>query len=317
MVSGIHVVTGALGYSGRWIAKNLINGGAKVRTLTNATGRDNPFGDDLRIYPLDFDDSEGLVRSLSNADVLYNTYWVRYKKRSEGYDHSIATRNSMKLFEAAQKAGVKKVVHFSVSKPHDAPNWPYFIGKAETETCLIQSGLNYTILRPTLFFGGNRNVLVNNIAWLLRSFPIFGIFGDGTYPVQPVHIEDVAKIAIEYGQEDSNKIVDVAGPEIYTYKEFVLAIKQALGITRMIVQIPPRFGWLVGKIFGAILRDDVITMAEINGLMRGLMSSDGVPNGQTRFSDWVVENRDTLGLRYQNDLKERVYNLTGLVAPQA
>ena len=317
MVGGIHVVTGALGYSGRWIAKNLINGGANVRTLTNAKGRDNPFGNDLQICPLDFDDSEGLVRSLSNAEVLYNTYWVRYKKRSGGCDHSIATRNSMKLFEAAQKAGVKKVVHFSVSKPHDAPNWPYFIGKADTETCLIQSGLNYTILRPTLFFGGNRNVLVNNIAWLLRSFPIFGIFGDGTYPVQPVHIEDVAKIAIEYGQEDSNKIVDVAGPEIYTYKEFVLAIKQALGITRMIVQIPPRFGWLVGKIFGTILRDDVITMAEINGLMRGLMSSDGVPNGQTRFSDWVVENCTTLGLRYQNDLKERVYSLTGLVAPQA
>ena len=198
MVGGIHVVTGALGYSGRWIAKNLINAGANVRTLTNAKGRDNPFGNDLRIYPLDFDDSEGLVRSLSNADVLYNTYWVRYKKRSGGYDHTTATRNSMKLFEAAQKAGVKKVVHFSVSKPHDAPDWPYFIGKAETETCLIQSGLNYTILRPTLFFGGNRNVLVNNIAWLLRSSPIFGIFGDGTYPVQPVHIEDVAKIAIEY-----------------------------------------------------------------------------------------------------------------------
>ena len=85
----------------------------------------------------------------------------------------------------------------------------------------------------------------------------------------------------------------------------------------MIVPIPPRFGWLVGKVLGTILRDDVITMAEINGLMQGLMSSDEAPNGQTRFSDWVVENCDALGLRYQNDLKERTYNLTGLVAPQA
>ena len=317
MVDGIHVVTGALGYSGRWIAKNLIDSGANVRTLTNAKGRHNPFGDDLQIAPLDFDDSEGLVRSLSNADVLYNTYWVRYKKRSGGYDHSIATRNSMKLFEAAQNAGVKKVVHFSVSKPHNAPNWPYFIGKSETENFLIESGLNYTILRPTLFFGGSRNVLVNNIAWLLRNAPIFGVFGDGSYPVQPVHIQDVAKIAIESGQECHNNVIDVAGPEIYTYREFVLAIKNALGITRMIVPIPPRFGWLVGKVLGTILRDDVITMAEINGLMQGLMSSDEAPNGQTRFSDWVVENCDALGLRYQNDLKERTYNLTGLVAPQA
>ena len=113
MVDGIHVVTGALGYSGRWIAKNLIDGGANVRTLTNAKGRHNPFGDDLQIDPLDFDDSEGLVRSLSNADVLYNTYWVRYKKRSGGYDHSIATRNSMKLLNNSEikKYGQKLVVN--------------------------------------------------------------------------------------------------------------------------------------------------------------------------------------------------------------
>ena len=308
MGDDFEVVTGSLGYSGRWITKRLLEKGVNVKTLTNAVGRENPFGNRIEIAPLDFRDIDNLAKSMQGAKVLYNTYWVRYKKEKHGYDHEIATRNSSILFEAAAMANVEKVVHFSVSKVNDAPDWPYFSGKAKTEQILISSGLNYSILRSTLFFGGQRNVLVNNIAWILRKSPVFGIFGTGDYSVQPIHIDDVAKISIDAAQDERNSILEVAGPETFSYREFVSLISRGIGVRRIFISIPPRMGWLEGRGIGAFLRDDVITMAEINGLMQGLMASDGPPMGSTKFSNWLLENGKHLGTRYKNDISERRYD---------
>ena len=309
MADGFHVVTGAFGYSGRWIAKLLLDRGLQVKTLTNAIDRDDPFDGRVEVMPLDFEDRDSIVRSLRGAAVLYNTYWVRYNKKSGGYDHSLATENCSILFDAALEAGVGRVVHFSVSNPEDAPRWTYFQGKVDAERALRESGNSYAVIRPTLLFGGDRNVLVNNMAWLIRCFPVFGVFGWGNYPVQPVHVEDVARISIEVGMKDENITLDVAGTEVYTYREFVTAIAKGMGVTRLIVPVPPVVGWVVGRIFGLILKDDVITMAEIRGLMQGLMASKEDSRGKFLFSEWISENGATLGLKYHNDLRERRYSI--------
>ncbi len=73
-----HVITGALGYSGKYIAKRLLDAGYQVRTLTNSIGRYNPFGDKVKVLPFNFENHEKLVESLKGASVLYNTYWVRF-----------------------------------------------------------------------------------------------------------------------------------------------------------------------------------------------------------------------------------------------
>ncbi|MDG1540531.1 MAG: NAD(P)H-binding protein [Candidatus Thalassarchaeaceae archaeon] len=307
MSGRVHVVTGAFGYSGRWIAKELISRGKKVRTLTNAVGRDDPFQGMVEVMPIDFTDHDLLVSSLRGADVLYNTYWVRYKNRKDGYAHEIAVENTRKLFLAAEEAGVNRIVHFSVAHPHKAPDWSYFRGKVEVEKLLIDSSLSYAILRPTVFFGGKRDVLINNMAWLIRKFPVFGIFGMGNYLIQPIHIEDVAKVAVEQGESVEDVVLDVAGPEIFTYREYVTLLAKSLGVRRLIIPVPPIVGWAVGKAVGAILQDRVITRAEIKGLMRGLMATDAKPLGKIKFSDWVATNGAELGAKYHNDLKERKY----------
>ena len=250
-----------------------------------------------------------MVSSLSNADVLYNTYWVRYKDKEGRYAHDLAVSNTRNLISAAEVAGIKRIVHFSVANPDKAPDWTYFIGKTEVEKMIVESKLSHAILRPTVFFGGKRDVLVNNMAWLIRCFPVFGVFGWGNYPVQPVHVEDVARISIEVGMKDENITLDVAGTEVYTYREFVTAIAKGMGVTRLIVPVPPVVGWVVGRIFGLILKDDVITMAEIRGLMQGLMASKEDSRGKFLFSEWISENGATLGLKYHNDLRERRYSI--------
>ena len=312
MVRDAQVVTGAFGYSGRWIAKELLNCGHRVRTLTNAIGRDDPFDGQVEVSPIDFSDHDSLVTTLSDADVLYNTYWVRYKDKKGGYAHNIAVSNTRKLISAAEDAGIRRIVHFSVAHPDKAPDWTYFIGKMEVERMITESSLSYAILRPTVFFGGKRDVLINNMAWLIRRFPVFGVFGLGSYPIQPVHISDVARIAVEQGSLDENLILDVAGPEKFSYYEYVKLISQSMGLRRAIVPIPPIIAWIVGKAVGILVSDRVITRAEIRGLMNGLMASEDKPLGVVKFSEWIEENGTTLGLRYQNDMKERTYQSPAL-----
>ena len=199
-------------------------------------------------------------------------------------------------------------MHFSVAKPDQAPGWTYFQGKVETERLLRDSGQSYAIVRPTVFFGGGRNVLINNIAWILRKFPVFGVFGFGRYPIHPVHIRDVARVAIELGTSNENITRDIAGPEKYSYREFVSLIAKSMGVRRLIIPIPPLMGWLAGQMMGIFLQDRVITRAEIRGLMNGLVASDEKPIGEITFSEWIAENGSELGRGYQNDLQERRYN---------
>jgi len=303
----LHVVTGAFGYTGRWIAHHLLERGVQVRTLTNAVGRDDPFDGRVEVHPLDFDDHAALVESLRGAEVLYNTYWVRYNHRRRNFEHGIAVENSKRLFKAAAEAGVERIVHFSVAHPHKAPDWTYFCGKVAVEKYLNDSEYCFAILRPTVLFGGHRNVLINNIAWMLRKFPIFGVFGMGNYPIQPVHVKDVARVAVEQGESRENVTIDVTGPETFRYKEYIGVMAKSMSLRRIILPMPPFVGWLFGKFLGLLLQDLVITRAEIKGLRRGLMASDEDPLGQLKFSEWIAEHGKDFGKRYQNDLKERKY----------
>ncbi len=300
-------MTGAFGYTGRWIAHQLLDEGKRVRTLTNAVGRDDPFNGQVEVHPLDFQNREALVESLRGADVLYNTYWVRYNHHSKQFDHEIATDNCRLIFEAAKEAGVRRVVFFSVAPPAQAPKRSYFRGKVITEKTLRDCGISHAIVRPTVLFGGGRNVLVNNIAWMLRYIPVFGLFGWGNYSIQPIHVRDVARIAIELGARDDDITRDVAGPETFIYKDFIKLIARSMGVRRLLVPMPAIVAWMAGRVMGLLLRDMIITRAEIRGLMQGLVASEEEPLGEISFSEWVTEKGPELGRHYHNDLEEREY----------
>ncbi len=306
-VEGLHVVTGAFGYTGRWIAHHLVEQGAEVRTLTNSVGRDNPFDGKVEVHRCDFDNHEKLVDSLRGTAVLYNTYWVRYTVSGQGFGHALAVKNSKKLFLAAKEAGVGKIVHLSVANPTKAPDWAYFRGKVIVENFLKKTGLSYSIVRPTVLYGHRQDVLVNNIAWMLRRFPLFGMFGDGKYPVQPIYADDVANICIDQGQLSENTVVDAAGPETFEYREFLQILSDAMGRRTVLIPIPDLLTLMVGQLMGLFLQDIVITEAEIRGLRQGLTASSEEPLGTTSFREWAEENGANLGRKYRNDIKTRRY----------
>ncbi len=299
---GRHAVTGAFGYTGRQIAARLLESRLPVLTLTNTPPAQNPFGDRIEVHPLAFRDPPALEAALRGVEVLYNTYWVRFNHRRFG--HAEAIENTLRLFAAARRAGVRRVVHVSITNPSEDSPFEYFRGKARLERALRESGLSYAIVRPAVLFGG-ADILVNNIAWMLRRFPLFGVFGDGDYRLDPIHVGDLARLAADLGRSERDTVVDAVGPESFRYRELVRVIGEALGCRRRIVSISPRLGLALAKIVGRPLRDRVITREEIGGLMAGLLHVDAAPLGTTSFEAWARAHGATLGRRYASELARR------------
>jgi NADH dehydrogenase len=296
-------VTGAFGYLGKYVASRLLQAEKNVITLTNSPERANSFGGEVKAYPFNFGEPEKLTESLRGVSVLYNTYWVRFNHRT--FTHAEAVRNTLTLFDAAKKAGVERVVHISITNPSEESPLEYFSGKARFERALVESGIPHAILRPAVIFG-KEEILFNNIAWMLRNFPVFGVFGDGNYRIQPVYVDDLAALAVEYGGKSGNSVINAIGPETFTYRELVRTIGAIIGKPRPIVSIPPSLGYLAGLCLGMVMNDVVITRPEIEGLMSDLLHVDTPPTTPTRFTDWAREHADTLGKKYTNELARRL-----------
>ena len=295
----ISVVTGAFGYTGKYIARRLLYQGSRVRTLTRTPVSRSPFGEDVEVRPLDFGDPQGLVASLEGADILYNTYWVRFAR--SGVTHDTAVENSRALLRAAVEAGVRRVVHVSITNAtHDSP-LPYFRGKALAEMAVRDSGLSYAIVRPTVLFSPE-DILINNIAWFLRRFPLFPIPGRGCYPVQPVFVDDVARLAIEAGSGVDDVAIDAVGPETFAFEEMVRLLARRVGSRSRLVRTPPPAALLAARIAGRLVRDVVLTKDELDGLMAGLLVSADPPTAPTRFTEWLEAEGASLGQRYASEL---------------
>jgi len=299
MEPGFDVVTGAFSFTGRAIAQRLISAERRVRTLTNHPQR--PGSDEIKVdvAPLQFADRAALVESLRGADTLYNTYWVRFRHARLSFGDAIA--NTRILAGAAVEAGVRKIVHISVSNPSPDSHLDYYAGKARTEEIVRNSGLRWAIVRPTLVFGAG-DILINNIAWLLRRMPLFLIPGDGGYRVQPVAIEDVAEIATWAAEQSDNVTVDAAGPDTVTYGELVEGISIAVGRRPRFVYTSPRLTLLAGRIVQSRVHDVMLTKEELDGLMEELLVSHEKPRGTRRMDNWLLTNAETLGRTYASEL---------------
>ena len=298
--SDLHVVTGAFGYSGKYIASLLLQQGQRVRTLTGHPNRPNPFGNRVEALPFHFDNPQELTANLRGAAALYNTYWVRFSRGRTTFDQAVA--NTRALIRAAADAGVGRFINISITNPAEDSPLPYFRGKAVVERALIESRLSYAILRPTVLFG-KEDILINNIAWLLRRLPVFGVFGSGEYRLQPVYVGDVAALAVELAGRPENVLLDAVGPEVFTFQELVRLIRSRVGSQAMIAHLPAGLALAVGRVVGWLVRDVVITPDEIAGLMANLLVSDRPPTCPTRLSEWLHEHADRLGARYASELK--------------
>ena len=296
---GVSVVTGAFGYTGKYIAQRLLDNGQTVRSLTRNPASFSPFGDRVERHPLDFEDTGRLASSLQGADTLYNTFWIRFSRGP--VNHDLAVRNTRNLVDAAVAAGVRRVVHISITGASVDSPLPYFRGKGLVEKYIRDSGLAYSIIRPSVIFGVE-DILINNIAWFLRRFPVFPLAGRGDYPVQPIFVDDVAHLAVDSTTGGGNVNLDAVGPETFTFRELVTQIRRITGGRALVMPFPPKLVYTSALLMGLALRDVVLTREEIDGLMSGHLVSSEPPTATTRLTDWMHENRHSLGRRYASEL---------------
>jgi NADH dehydrogenase len=297
----LDLVTGAFSYSGSVIAARLLEAGHGVRTLTNHPERPHPLAASVESFAYRFDDPAALAHSLAGVSTLYNTYWVRFDHGRASFANAI--ENSRALFLAARQAGVRRIVHVSITNPSTDSPLPYFAGKALVEQALAESGVPHSIVRPTWIFGGERDILANNIAWILRRMPVFALPGNGAYAVQPVHVDDLARIALDAAARDDDVTLDAAGPETMAFRDLVALVRSAVGSRSPIIRIPPPLMAALARGLGLLVRDVVLTPEEIRGLMSGLLVSREPPLGTIAFSRWLDEHGDSVGLAYANELR--------------
>ena len=296
--TGLDVVTGAFSYSGAAIAVALLGSGRQVRTLTGHPER-NDGHSDISCRPLDFDDPRELVDSLRGATTLYNTYWVRFAHRQ--VDHDLAVHNSRTLFLAAKRAGVQRIVHVSITHPSADSPFPYFRGKSLVERALAESEVSHAILRPAILFGGD-GVLINNIAWLLRHLPVFGIGGDGEYRIRVIHVDDLARLCVQKAGEYEDRVTDAVGPERPTFNELVTSIRAAVGARCQIVHVPGAIVPMLSALLGTALHDVLLTKDEYEAMASGLADTTGPATGSIGLSTWLNEVGEGLGATYANEL---------------
>ena len=256
----------------------------------------------VQAFPFHFDQPQKLVETLQGATVLYNTYWVRFNHK--WFMHETAVNNTLILFQAAKEAGVERIVHVSITNPSLDSPLEYFSGKARLEQALTTLGVSYAILRPTVLFG-KEDILINNIAWMLRRFPVFGVFGDGRYRLQPIYVDDLARLAVEQGASRENVVINAIGPETFTYRQLVETIGAIINKKRPLLSLPPALGYVAGWLVGRLVGDVLITREEIEGLMAGLLYVDTPPTGHTRLTDWAKKHAASLGRRYASELARR------------
>ncbi len=293
------VITGAFSYTGQYATRLLLGRGYAIRTLTHHPERASAFGDRVRAFPYNFERRDELIESLRGASTLVNTYWVRFPRGTSTFERAV--ENTRVLIGAAKAAGVRRIVHVSIANPSLESPLGYYRGKAQLERAVVESGLSHAILRPTVIFG-REDILINNIAWFLRHFPVFGIPGDGRYPIRPIYVEDMARLIADSVEGRENGVVDAVGPETFCFEELVRLIASEVGRSVRIVHLPAPLAYALTRLTGWFVGDIVLTWQEYQGLMGGLLGSKSPDAGAIRLSDWLRANHESLGRRYASEI---------------
>jgi NADH dehydrogenase len=295
-MDGIDLVTGATGYSGSYVARRLLAEGRALRTLTRAAG-DVPAP--IEAFPYRFDEPGQMLDAFRGVDTFYNTYWVRFPRGS--FTHDDAVRNSVALVDAAAKSGVRRMVHVSIMQPDLESPYSYHRGKAIVEQAVIESGMEYAIVRPSVLFGG-ADILLNNIAWLLRHLHVFAIPGDGRYPVRPTHVEDLADLMVGLGSSAGSVVRNAGGPEVFAFGELVRLIRDAVHARALVTNLPKSVVLPLIGVVNRLTGDVTLHRGELDALMDGLASCDGEPAGPRRLTDHLTMVGDAFGARYESEV---------------
>jgi NADH dehydrogenase len=142
-------------------------------------------------------------------------------------------------------------------------------------------------------------------------FPVFGIYGNGRYRLQPIYVDDLAAAVLDRISSKADETVDAIGPETFHYRDMVEMIAREIRSQALIVPMPPMLAYQSVRVLGWLMGDVITTPDEVKGLMQGRLCVESPPLGHTKLSDWVREFQARLGRRYTSEMRRRLDRVSG------
>ncbi len=261
------LITGATGYIGSHLVKRLVAQGERPRCLVRSANRA------ANILPIDkVEIIEGATThptSLGAAvqgieTIVHTAFMTADLKESKGNTYEETNvHGTTNLLNAARAAGVTRVIELSgLGTRPDKPG-SYMQGRYLAEKLLMDSGLEWTIIRPSVLFGKGAS-FIKGLADLIHSAPILPLIGGGKIMFQPIYVEDVVTVVIKALQDPARttgKIYTIGGPEYYTFTQVLDELLQATGCRRAKVYAPLPLVGIGAAVMEAVLPKPPLTRA--------------------------------------------------------
>lgn len=259
-------LSGATGFVGGNLLKEMLRQGLKVRCLVRNPSRAEAIKQPgIELAQGDVTDRDSIARALAdgNIDTAIHLVGILAETGKTTFKaiHKEGTRN---MVEACKANGVRRFIHISALGTRANARSEYHKTKWEAEEIIRDSGLEYTIFRPSVLFG-KEDKFANFFAGILKISPVIMVPGDGKNKMQPVSVTDLVK-AMTMAVKDSqhiNKVYEVAGPEKLAFNEIIDTICKVLGKSRLKIHIPMSFMRLGALIAECIFPKPPITREQL------------------------------------------------------
>lgn len=261
------LITGATGYIGQYLVARLVSQGERPRCLVRDINRAKTIlpADKVDFVQGDTTQLTSVNAAVQGIDTVVHAAFITADHKSLGsnYYENTNVNGTANLLKAAKAAAVKRVVE--ISGLGTKPNKPgsYMQGRYLAEKMLIDSGLDYTIIRPSVLFGKDAS-FVKGLAVLVRTAPVLPLIGGGGTMFQPIYVEDVVTVIIKVLENPAGtngKIYTIGGPDYYSFKQIFDELTKVMHKNRLKVYAPTPIIGIGAAVMEALLPKPPLTRA--------------------------------------------------------
>ena len=255
------LVTGATGFLGRRVVSELLAHHHQVRCLVHSPGKERFLDQSMvDVHYGNISDTDSITQAMFDVQAVVHLVGIIRPRRGATFE-GVHRQGTANVLEAAKSGGAREIIYVSALGATPNPTYPYLNSKYEGEVRVAGSGLDYTILRPSVIFGRGDEFLTA-LAGLVRLGPVVPVIGPGKNRMQPIAVEDTARcIAASVGNSlVKGRVIDLAGPDRLSYNDLLDEVARAMDRRIQRIHIPTAVAWpAVALMQGLVPRPPITT----------------------------------------------------------
>ena len=288
------LVTGATGFLGRRVVPELLARRHQVRCLVHSPGRERLFDHrEVEVHYGSVLNPESLGPAMHGVQSVVHLVGIIRTGRGSSFDR-VHRQGTAIVAEAAKEAGAREIIYISAMGATSDPKYPYLHSKRQAELHITSSGMDHTILRPSVIFGEGDEFLTA-LAGLVRLGPVVPVIGSGRNRMQPVAVEDVARcVADSVGNSlVKGRTINLGGPHRLSYNDLLEEVALAMGRRLRLAHIPTALAWPAVALLQNVLPRPPVTTAQLR--MLGIRNVAEGPDMEQAFGFTPKPLRGNIG----------------------